>query len=506
MLLVALLVIPVATSLACWPMRRLRWLETVDALGATATLATAMVVVVRVVREGPLRGGPWDVLYVDALSALMIGVVAGVGFAAALVSVRYLRHDLAAGHVPRGLVGARWYYVGLHAFVWTMLATVSVDNLGLLWVGIEATTLASALLVGFYRTEAALEAAWKYILLCTVGITVALFGVLLTYYAAHQGGGPATLDWSALAPRGGELDSAMMRLAFVCVLVGFGTKAGFAPLHTWLADAHSQAPSPISALLSGVLLSCALYGIIRFQVVTAGAAGTAFPSRLLLAFGVLSVAIAVPFVIVQRDLKRLLAYSSVEHVGLMAVALGIGGPLGVYAGLLHLINHAATKALLFFIAGDVVQRFGTRRIGAIRGAIQVAPLLGWGLLLGTLAIAGAPPTGIFVSELGIASAGFAGSRLEVASVVAVIILLGLAFAGLVGHAIRLAYGAPPRAPAPVGQTVASASRTARWPTAVATVPLVLVILLLGIHVPEQVDDLLGEVAAVLAPLSGDATP
>jgi hydrogenase-4 component F len=297
----------------------------------------------------------------------------------------------------------------------------------------------------------------------------------------------------------------MMRLAFVCVLVGFGTKAGFAPLHTWLADAHSQAPSPVSALLSGVLLSCALYGILRFYVVTAGAAGSTFPSRVLLAFGVISVAIAVPFVIVQRDLKRLLAYSSVEHVGLIAVAIGIGGPLGIYAGLLHLVNHAATKALLFFVAGDVVQRFGTRRLGAIRGAIQVVPFLGWGLLLGTLAIAGAPPAGIFVSELGIVGAGFSGDRVEVAAGVVVTLLLGLAFAALLGHAIGLAYGTPGRLPTPSGRAVAHMTWGSRWSLVVAAVPLVAVILLLGVHVPAPVDDFLQDVTAVLEPLTVEAT-
>jgi hydrogenase-4 component F len=291
-----------------------------------------------------------------------------------------------------------------------------------------------------------------------------------------------------------------MRLAFICVLVGFGTKAGFAPLHTWLADAHSQAPSPVSALLSGVLLSCAFYGILRFYVITVGAAGGAFPSRLLIAFGVLSVAIAVPFILVQRDLKRLLAYSSVEHVGLIAVAIGIGGPLGLYAGLLHLINHAATKSLLFFVAGDTVQRFGSRRISAIRGAIQVAPLLGWVLLLGTLAIAGAPPAGIFISELSLASAGFAGNRIDIAAVVIVVLLLGIAFAGLLSHALRLSYGAPTPESA-TAQAMPLAVSSLRWPMFVAGVPLVAIVLLFGIHVPAQVNDLLHDVASVLQPAS-----
>jgi hydrogenase-4 component F len=500
--LVALLGVPIVTAAACGSMRPLRRVELANAAGAALTLALSAIVVVRVARDGAfeaLRG----ILYVDALSALMIGTVAMVGFAASLVSIGYLRHDLHIGHVPLGRRGVRWYYLGLHAFVWTMLATVSVDNLGLLWVGVEATTLASALLVGFYRTKAALEAAWKYLILCTVGITCALFGVILTYYAARQGGVSASLDWSVLGRQGAGLDPALMRLAFVFVLIGFGTKAGFAPLHTWLADAHSQAPSPVSGLLSGVLLSCALYGILRFDVLTASATGGEFSSRLLLGFGVLSVAVAAPFVIVQRDLKRLLAYSSVEHMGLMAVAFGVGGPLGVTAGLLHLVNHAATKALLFFVTGDLVQRFGNRRISAIRGALRAAPFAGWALLIGVLAITGAPPFGIFVSEVAMVGAGFRGDWPAVAAVTAVVLLLGAIFAGMLGQALRVGYGVSPAGVAARhdGRSEGRLDRRANAATLAALAPLMLVMVLFGVHVPGGVERLLDEVATVLGPVA-----
>jgi hydrogenase-4 component F len=499
--LVALLAVPVVTAVACWVVRRVRAVEVINAAGAAVTLVLAAVVVVRVARHGAfeaLRG----TLYVDALSALMIGTVATVGFAAALVSIGYVRHDLSIGHVPLGRRGVGWYFLGLHAFVWTMLATVSVDNLGLLWVGVEATTLASALLVGFYRTRAALEAAWKYVILCTVGITCALFGVILTYYAARQGGVSASLDWSVLGREGADLEPALMRLAFVFVLIGFGTKAGFAPLHTWLADAHSQAPSPVSGVLSGVLLSCALYGILRFHVLTTSATGGEFSSHLLLAFGVLSVAVAAPFVIVQRDLKRLLAYSSVEHMGLMAVAFGVGGPLGVTAGLLHLVNHAATKALLFFVTGDLVQRFGNRRISAIRGALRVAPLTGWALLIGILAITGAPPFGIFVSEVALVGAGFQGEWPAIAAVSAVVVLLGAIFAGMLMQALRVSYGVPPGGVAvATGESSTRFDWRAQATTLVALAPLAIVMLLFGVHVPEAVEELLEDVSVVLGPVA-----
>jgi hydrogenase-4 component F len=497
-LLIGLLAAPLVTALLCWLAPRLRWREIVNVIGAAVTLLFSVVLLVLVARGGPVQG-PEGVLVADALSAFMAATVAGIGFAAALFSVGYLRGDLAAGHVPGGESGARWYYLGFHVFIWTMLATVTVASLGLLWVGLEATTLASALLVGFYRTKPALEAAWKYLLLCTVGITIALFGVILTYLAANEGG-ITSLDWAVLMAGSEQLDPAMMRLAFVFVLVGFGTKAGFAPLHTWLADAHSQAPSPISAVLSGVLLSCALYGILRFHALTLAATESPFSGRLLLGFGVLSVAIAVPFLVVQRDLKRLLAYSSVEHIGVMAVAIGIGGPLGIYAGLLHLLNHAVTKALLFFVAGDIVQRFGTRRMSVIRGVIQMAPWLGWGLLLGLLAISGAPLSGIFLSEFGIVTAGFTGTTGDAAASGIVIFLLALAFAGLLGHALRMAYGTAPPA---VAETAArGASPGVRWLSVAAAAPLAVLVVLLGVHVPDQVSDLLQQATLVLTPMAG----
>jgi hydrogenase-4 component F len=500
-LLVWLLSVPLITGLLCWLMPRPRWREAINVLGASVTLAIALVVLVRVSRAGPLHG-PWGILFADALSAFMVATIAGIGFAAALFSVGYLRVDLAAGHVPDGETGLRWYYLGFHVFVWTMLATVTVASLGLLWVGMEATTLASALLVGFYRTKAALEAVWKYLVLCTVGITIALFGVILTYLAASEGG-VASLDWPALVAQSDRLEPAMMRLAFVFVLVGFGTKAGFAPLHTWLADAHSQAPSPVSAVLSGVLLSCALYGILRFHALTVAATGSDFSGRLLLLFGVLSVAVAVPFLLVQRDLKRLLAYSSVEHIGLMAAAIGIGGPFGVYAGLLHLVNHAATKALLFFVAGDLVQRYGTRRMSAIRGTIHAAPLLGWGLFLGLLAIAGAPPASIFVSEFGIVTSGFSGDPSNAVASGTILFLLALAFAGLLSHALRVTYGTPPIT---AEKLPGRPGTPARWLPFAAAAPLAALVLLFGIHVPEQFSDLVREVALVLTQSAGGDHP
>ncbi len=467
------------------PVRRAAGLELVNAIAVAALWVGGAALVAQVFAEGPQHalGG---LLYADALSALVVGVILVVGGAAALYSIGYLRRDVASGEVPSDRLG--WYYAGLHGFIGTMLVTCTVDNLGLLWVGIEATTVVSALLVGFYGTPTALEAAWKYLVVCTIGIIFALFGILLLYAAAvHAQGEGASLDWTALMAAAGRFDPALVKVAFVFLQIGFGTKAGLAPMHTWLPDAHSQAPSPVSAVLSGVLLNCALYAIMRGYGVAVGTLGTAFPSQLLLGFGLLSVAIAIPFIVIQRDVKRLLAYSSVEHVGLIAVALGLGGPLGFYAGLLHLVNHALTKALLFFTAGELVQRYGTRRIAAIRGVVEAAPWIGTLLLLGTFAITGAPPFAVFLSEFGILSAGaWQGAWPVVAAVAAMLVAV---FAGFVAHAAGMALGRPSLRP-----EVAPLPVSGAFALALPAVGMVV----LGLYVPPPLAEVLQSVARLIA--------
>ncbi|MHB0869249.1 MAG: hydrogenase 4 subunit F [Chloroflexota bacterium] len=483
--LLLLLTIPAITGLLCRLLPRPSWVEGVNAVGATATLGAGAAVALRVFGGGPVRALD-DLLYVDALGALLLVVIVVVGFLAALYSIGYLRHDVAHGKVPADQVG--WYYLGFHLFIWTMLVSGTVNNLGLLWVAIEATTIVSALLVGFYRTEAALEAAWKYLILCTVGITFALFGVLLTYYAsAQQPGVEAGLSWTTLMEHAGQLDPGLMKVAFVFVLVGFGTKTGFVPLHTWLPDAHSQAPSPVSAVLSGVLLKCGLYGVIRFHLIVSGAVSPDFSSNLLLGFGLLSVVVAVPFILVQRDLKRLLAYHSVEHLGLIATAIGLGGPIGLYAGLLHLFNHAMAKALLFFVAGNLSQRYGTTQMSRIRNALQAMPATGVLLLLGTLAITGVPPFAIFLTEFGIVGASFA--RGYVAVGVVLVAALAIVFAGAFGHALEMAFGRP----------IPRLSVVLTGPSgAIALAVPTLFVLLFGVYLPAPVGEAVQQVALIFA--------
>ncbi|MCX6021626.1 MAG: hydrogenase 4 subunit F [Chloroflexi bacterium] len=482
--LLALLTIPLATALACWVTGRSAWLVRIHYSGAAGTLVAGLALAAEVISSGPLMAAG-GFFALDALSALLIAVIVTVCFLAALYSVGYLQHDIASDRFPAERLNS--YYAGFHFFLWIMLLTPVVNNLGLLWISIEATTIISTLLVGFYRTEAALEAAWKYLILCSVGIMFALFGVLLTYYAAvHAVGEEAGLDWTILVAEAPRLDPGVMKLAFVFAVVGLGTKAGFAPLHTWLPDAYSQAPSPISAILSGALSNCALYAILRFHRITAGTLGPDFSSTLLLGFGLTSVAFAVPFLLRQSDVKRLLAYSSVEHMGLVAIAIGVGGPLGIYAGMLHMVNHALTKALLFFVAGELLQQYGTRRISAIRGALAALPLAGPLLLVGAFAITGMPPFGMFLSELGIVSAGFGqGYGWATAALLA---LLALGFAGIFGQVAGMAFGRS----APL--TSVHKVDGVRW---LALVLPALGIGVLGVYVPPPLASAMGQAAALL---------
>jgi hydrogenase-4 component F len=416
----------------------LPWAERAHALGATVLLVVGGALALTVFGAGPLEWA--HSLFADALSALLVAVVVVVGWGGAMYSIGYLRHDVHAGRLDKPQ--QRWFIQWYQLFIASMLATVLFENLGLMWAAIEATTLASAILVGLYRTREALEAAWKYILICTAGITFALFGVLLLYYSGVQtvGHHEATLDWRELMRAAPTLDHDLVRLAFVFALVGLGTKAGLAPLHTWLPDAHSQAPTPVSAVLSGVLLPCALYGIIRFHTVVSAAIGPEFSSNLLVGFGVLSAAVAVPFILIQRDLKRLLAYSSIEHIGLITAAIGFGGPIGWFAAMLHLAAHAVGKAMLFFVAGNIAAHYQTRTMSRIAGAARALPLSGVALLAGVLVLAGAPPSALFTSELGLLLAGV--NRGYAPAAIALLACMALAFCGLLYHATRMVLGLP----------------------------------------------------------------
>jgi hydrogenase-4 component F len=333
----------------------------------------------------------------------------------------------------------RLYHSMYQMFSFTMLLALLTNNMGILWVAMEAATLTTVLLVSLYRTPASLEAAWKYFILCGVGIAQALFGTILLYFAAEKvlGGGGGALLWTHLNEVKGSLQPAVLSLAFVFLLVGYGTKVGLAPLHSWLPDAHAEGPTPISAVLSGLLLNVALYAVVRSKVLVDGALGNDFAGNLMMGFGLLSVVLAAFFLLRQRDIKRLFAYSSIEHMGLITFAFGMGGPVATFAALLHMTVHCLTKSAIFFAVGHAAQKAGTQIMDDIRGLVTVSPTVGWGLMLGCLAILGMPPFGVFASEFMIITTAM-GSHPWATPFL--LIALGVAFAAIFGKVQPMVFG------------------------------------------------------------------
>jgi hydrogenase-4 component F len=460
------------------------WSMLAFAIGGAGSLVLALPVLV----AGPARILDGAVA-LDALGALVLLVVVMVAAIAVAGSPRYLDHE------PALRPGDRARYWSLLLWFAGGLAAVPLfDNLGLVWVAIEATTIVSALLVGFARTPAAIEAAWKYLILGSVGIGFALLGTLLAYASSVPVLGETSdaLAWTRLVTVAPELDPGLVRLAFLFALVGYGTKTGLAPFHTWLPDAHSQAPSPVSAILSGATLAVSLYALARFHIVASMTLGPAFSSTLLVAFGLLSLAVALPFIVAQGDLKRLLAYSSIEHMGLGTLALGFGGPVALGGLALHLIGHGLTKASLFVTSGAIVEVGRSHRIARLSGSLSATPLDGRAFLGGSLLLSGLPPSALFVSEIAILLGGFATGWGVAAGLAAV--LLALTAAGFLFHVGRVSFGQPRR-------SVDGADPTGRLRAFVLTVPLAAVVVL-GIWTPDVLASAIGRVAAVLGGTGG----
>ena len=453
-------------------------------------------------------------LIAGALEVIAIGIAAwNIHVKVVLQAGRYLRADgltsfflinlglisalvlvYSAGymrHVPEGRFSSlRWFYALVFLFLFTMVAVFLSANLGLMWIFVEATTLASALLVGFYNTEGSVEAGWKYLIVCTVGIAFALFGTIVFYLAAVKGGvrAESALDWSSLmnAAPGLAGKRELLKLAFVFVAIGYGTKIGFVPMHSWLPDAHAEAPSPISAMLSAVLLNCALYSLLRFDAITSHAIGSRFSHTVLLIFGGLSVAVASLLMIVQRDLKRLLAYSSIEHLGIVAIGIGVGGWFGLYGALLHTFNHSLAKALLFFTVGNVRENLGTLRMERIRGMARSLPWTGGALALGTLALAGLPPFGLFVSELMILTAAFSSAHYFMAFLM--LAAISVVFGALLYHFQQML----------AGETERTSPQPRLQAFEFATIGICAVCLLvLGLYIPATLTALLRGAVAVI---------
>ncbi|MEG6511860.1 hydrogenase 4 subunit F [Desulforamulus ruminis] len=480
-MLYLLLSIPFFTGVLCWLSLPLKWLERINVLGAALTGALAFYAALGVFREQSLAHAG-SLLVIDELSAVLVFIIGMVGTLCCLYSVQYLWTDLKNGELTENKIGR--FFGLLHFFIATMYLSVLADNLGLMWVAIEGTTIVSALLVAFYGHKAALEAAWKYIIICTVGIAFAMLGIILTFYAAREilGSGDISLSWRSLYPVAASLDPSVMKLAFIFVLVGYGTKAGLFPLHTWLPDAHSQAPSPVSALLSGVLLNCAIYAIVRFHLLTSLSAGSGFSGHLLMIFGLISMAAAVPFILVQKDIKRLLAYSSVEHVGIIVLGLGLGGVLGYTGAILHLINHALAKSALFLTAGTLTQKYNSKLIARIQGIGQLLPITGTLFMASLLAIGGAPPFGLFFSELTVATRGFHSAGVLLGFLF--LMVIAIVFAGLVYFGGKMYFSDTP-------------SRFFKGESLTASHLLILLpiglLIFQGIYMPQTVQELIDQV-------------
>lgn len=395
--MVLILIIPLVTAFICYMLKSAKLVGYVSLAGAVALASAALPVIMSAISTpAEMMNG---VLYMDALSGYIMALVIFLSLASAVYSIEYLEHEMKVGLT--GASGVRRYYALFHLFIFTMLLVTAANNLALMWIAIEATTIVSALLIGlgFSKRSLAIEAAWKYIILCTVGITFALLGIFITYYATTAVmGGQGALNWTTIRSIAPKLNPSTMKLAFIFILVGYGTKAGLAPVHNWLPDAHSEAPSPISALLSGILLNTAFYGIMRFVTITDPSTGSVFTGNLLILFGLISMGISSVFILVQVNYKRLLAYSSIEHMGIISLGIGIGGPVGVYGALLHILNHALSKPLMFFVSGRIQAHYGSTKIENVGGVLSSMPLMGTLTFIGVLSLAGTPPFNIFISE------------------------------------------------------------------------------------------------------------
>ncbi|MET0687582.1 MAG: hydrogenase 4 subunit F [Methyloceanibacter sp.] len=362
--------------------------------------------------------GPY--VLIDDLNSVFIVLATFVGFTTSVFSASYIEHEVETGRLTPARL--RFYHAMYQVLIFSMNLALITNNIGVMWVGIELATLSTVLMVGVYRTHEALEAAWKYFILGSVGIALALFGTILIYMTAEpaMGSGPNAMVWTDLLARAASFDPAFLNLAFVFLLLGYGTKVGLVPMHAWLPDAHAEGPTPISAVLSGLLLNVALYALLRFKILLAANPGALAPGPLMIALGLASLVFAAFMLYRRRDIKRMFAYSSIEHMGIITFAFGMGGPLANFAGLLHMSLHSLTKSAIFFAAGGIAQAKGTQNMPDIGGLTTTNPVLGWGLVLGVVAVAGLPPFGLFMSEFLVIGSTFARQPL-----LAVLVVLGI---------------------------------------------------------------------------------
>ena len=428
----AVLIIPAVSAALLALLPDDRTTARLNVLATFATFACAATLFVK-------RPASGRYLIVDDLNVVFIVLSTFVGFTTSVFSGSYIAHELETGRLTPTYL--RFYHAMYQTLMFGMNLALLSNNVGLMWVAIELATLTTVLMVGIYRTPAALEAAWKYFLLGSVGIALALFGTILVYLAAHAtlGEGLDAMAWSALVENAAAFDPALLNLSFVFLLLGYGTKVGLVPLHAWLPDAHAEGPTPISAVLSGLLLNVALFAVLRFKTIMSANPAALAPGPLMVSLGLLSVVFASLMLYRRQDIKRMFAYSSIEHMGIITFAFGMGGPLANFAGLLHMALHSLTKSAIFFCVGHIAQVKRTQRMAEIRGLTVSHPALGWSLGLGVVAIAGLPPMGLFMTEFLIVTTTF--SRAPVLAIILGLALL-VALGALLLRLNGLAFGDP----------------------------------------------------------------
>jgi hydrogenase-4 component F len=436
--LTGVLLIPALSACVLAALPGYKLTSRLNVLATLATLLTALSLFVVEPQSGPY-------LLVDDLNKVFILLTTFVAFTTSVFSASYIEHEIEIGRLKPSYV--RFYHAMYQVLMFGMNLALVANNIGLMWVAIELATLTTVLMVGIYRTHEALEAAWKYFILGSVGIALALFGTILIYMAAKPviGEGLDAMVWSVLVTQAAKFDPALLNVAFVFLLLGYGTKVGLAPLHAWLPDAHAEGPTPISAVLSGLLLNVALYALLRFKMLLALNPAAIAPGPLMVTMGLISCVFAAFMLYRRRDIKRMFAYSSIEHMGIIVFAFGMGGPLANFAGLLHMTMHSLTKSAIFFAVGHIAQVKGTQKIADMGGLTVTHPVLGWGLVLGVVAIAGLPPLGIFMSEFLVVSSTFGRAPwLVLILVFGILVALGALFLRLG----TIAFGEPRGSSAP----------------------------------------------------------
>jgi hydrogenase-4 component F len=472
----------------------------------TGLVISELAIVQQVLAHGAFTS-LWGLVYLDALSTFILFILTGIGFLCSLYTWSYLDDYAARGVITPRRVSR--FFCLFHSFLFAMIAATTANNLGVLWAAMEGTTLATAFLISFFRKREGFEAGWKYLILCSVGIALALFGTVLTYYSSVRvlGDVSAALNVTTLLGVARQLDPHVLKLAFIFVLVGYGTKVGLVPMHSWLPEAYSEAPAPVTAMLAGVLETVAVYALLRSKSIVDQALPEHYTGNLLLLFGLVSFVVAALFILIQHDYKRLFAYSSVEHMGIAISGFGVGGPAATFGALFHLLNHALAKSLAFFSAGNIHRRFGTREIHSVRGLVKVQPVTTVAILVAGLALVGMPPFSMFLSELMIVSSlatqSFASDTLHLGrfltvivahdvrslAIVTLFLLFAVAlFGGFTCRVVSMAWGTPPDG-VPAGE---------RWD--IGHVPLLVTgaaLVGLGLALPEPVRGLMDQAVAVL---------